>query len=254
MYVKMKDTIIERMTNFMKLGSGWRFRSIVKLDVHTVKYTPLKGSSYIPLPKMLSKKQAIINFKNEDNQCFKWAVTRALNPKTQNPERIDKDLQEKAKEFDWSGIAFPVSLKHINKFERQNPTISVNVYGYESCVYPLKISNNKSETIVNLLLISNDETQHYCLIKNMSRLLYSHATKKHCERFYCPRCLNGFTSNDSLQKHREYCDQHDAVKVIMSEPDTMIEFKHFYKSMRIPFIIYADFEAFTKPINRHMSI
>ena len=34
MYVKMKDTIIERMTNFMKLGSGWRFRSIVKLVVH----------------------------------------------------------------------------------------------------------------------------------------------------------------------------------------------------------------------------
>ena len=28
----MKDTIIERMTNFMKLGSGWRSRSIVKLN------------------------------------------------------------------------------------------------------------------------------------------------------------------------------------------------------------------------------
>ena len=78
MYVKMKDTIIERMTNFMKLGSGWRFRSIVKLVVHTVKYTPLKGSSYIPLPKILYKKQAIINLKNEDNQCFKWAVTLSL--------------------------------------------------------------------------------------------------------------------------------------------------------------------------------
>ena len=31
LYVKMKDTIIERMTNFMKLGSGWRFRSILSL-------------------------------------------------------------------------------------------------------------------------------------------------------------------------------------------------------------------------------
>ena len=110
------DTIIERMTNFMKLCSGWRFRSIVKLDVHTVKYTPLKGSSYIPLPKMLSK-QAIINLKNEDNQCFKWAITRALNPKDEHPERVDKNLQEKVKEFDWSGIEFPVSLKHIDKFE-----------------------------------------------------------------------------------------------------------------------------------------
>ena len=85
----MKDTIIERMTNFMKLGSGWRFRSIVKLVVHTVKYTPLKGSSYIPLPKYLQDK---INFKNEDNQCLKWAVTRALNPKDEHPERVDNNF------------------------------------------------------------------------------------------------------------------------------------------------------------------
>ena len=117
MYVKMKDTIIERMINFMKLGNGWRFRSIVKLVVHTVKYTPLKGSSYIPLPKYLITKNAIIKLKNEDDQCFKWAITRALNPKDKHPECIDKNLQEKAKEFDWSSIEFPVSLKHINKFE-----------------------------------------------------------------------------------------------------------------------------------------
>ena len=29
------------------------------------------------------------------------------------------------------GIEYPVSLKDINKFENQNPTISITVYGYE---------------------------------------------------------------------------------------------------------------------------
>ena len=59
----------------------------------------MRGSSYIPLPDHLAKKKALINLKNEDNECFKWAVTRALNPADKNVERIDKKLKEKAKEL-----------------------------------------------------------------------------------------------------------------------------------------------------------
>ena len=40
----------------------------------------LGGSSYIPLFKFLAAKKAIINLKNDDDECFKWAITRALNP------------------------------------------------------------------------------------------------------------------------------------------------------------------------------
>ena len=57
-------------------------------------YKPLRGISYIPLPKELANKKAIINLKNNDNLCFKWAVTRALNPLDKNAERIDKNLQK----------------------------------------------------------------------------------------------------------------------------------------------------------------
>ena len=45
-----------------------------------MKYVPLGGSSYIPLPKFLAAKNAIFNLKNEDDECFKWAISRALNP------------------------------------------------------------------------------------------------------------------------------------------------------------------------------
>jgi len=68
-------------------------RSIVNFEVHMVDYKPLKGNSYIPLPKALRGKRAIINMRNEnDNECFKWAVTRALNPKVKDAQRIDRDL------------------------------------------------------------------------------------------------------------------------------------------------------------------
>ena len=49
------------------------------LEVHLAKYKPLKGSSYIELPDALKAKGAVINVKNTDEQCFKWAVLKATS-------------------------------------------------------------------------------------------------------------------------------------------------------------------------------
>ena len=49
----------------------------IVLEVHTVSYKPLRGETYIPLPKELADKKAIINVQNKDNKCFLWCVLRA---------------------------------------------------------------------------------------------------------------------------------------------------------------------------------
>ena len=67
------------------------------MDLHTVEYAPLGGSSYIPFPKFLAAKKAIINLKIED--YFNWAITRALNQVANNSERIDRKLREKSKVY-----------------------------------------------------------------------------------------------------------------------------------------------------------
>ena len=77
---KMKESVFESLDKFPRQGSNWRFHSVLSLDLHRVKYVPLGGSSYIPLSKFLAAKKAIINLKNEDDELFKWAITRALNP------------------------------------------------------------------------------------------------------------------------------------------------------------------------------
>ena len=87
----------------------------MSLDLHTVKFEPLGGSSYIPLPKFLAAKKAIINLRNEDDECFKWAITRALNPVEKNSERIDGKLRETSKTLNWEGLKFPVNLSDIYK-------------------------------------------------------------------------------------------------------------------------------------------
>ena len=130
LYEKWKSKILENISTFQNSGSGWVFKSIVSLEIHTVQYEPMRGSSYIPLPKYLADKKALINLKNDDQQCFKWAVTRAINPVEKNAERIDKKLRAKADTLNWNGITFSTPLSEIDKFERNNPTISVNVAGF----------------------------------------------------------------------------------------------------------------------------
>ena len=82
LYIMMTERIIENMAAMQQVkGSGWRFHSIIRLELHTVSYNPLRGETWVALPKELANKNAIINMKNEDNKCFLWSFLRALNPK-----------------------------------------------------------------------------------------------------------------------------------------------------------------------------
>ena len=124
----------------------------------------------------------------------------------------------------------------------------MNVFGYESCVYPLRLSrHHERESIVDLLLIANDTTNHYCLIKNLRGLLREQAHNKHL--YYCRRCLNGFGRKESLDNHKKYCDNHEAVIPELPKPGTILSFTNCNRSMRVPFVVYADFESFIKPID-----
>src|SRR5688572_26446242 len=189
------DKIKESMASYQMRGSNWRFKSVAKLDIDTVVYKPLKGSSYIPLPTCLASKKGIINMKNEDEECFKWCVTRALNPIARDSERITKELIKQSEELDWSGIEFPVAAdaNAISKFERNN-NISINVFGYEKDVnlFPLYLSKHENDRCIDLLLISDEEKKHYCWIKNFNRLMTKHTEKSKNSMHYCKRCLTGF--------------------------------------------------------------
>ena len=57
LFSKPKETVLESLAKFQRQGSNWRFHSVLSLDLYTVKYEPLGGSSYIPLPKFLAAKK-----------------------------------------------------------------------------------------------------------------------------------------------------------------------------------------------------
>ena len=245
LYVTMTERAIENMATQQQVeGSGWRFHSIIRLELHIVDYNPLRGETWIALPKALANKNVIINPKNKDNKCFMWCVLRKLNPTKDHPERIDKKLKEKENTLNMEGIEYPVSLKDIDKFENQNPSISITVLGYEG-----NSNNTNREHNVILILIEEEGVSHYCLVKNLSRLLSSQVSNHKEKHHFCLRCLNSFWTHKSLNKHLEYCSNHEAVKINMPEKGTMLKFKNYHRGEKVPFVIYADFECCIKSIH-----
>ena len=236
----------------MAVGSGWRFMHVEKLVLHTTRWDPINAGSYIDLPEALKNKKAIINIQNEDDECFKWSVLRALYPKDNHPERIDKDLKSKQDTLNMNGIRYPVNFRDIDRFESQNPEISITILGYnkDERVYPLKVSKYTGcEHDIVLLLIKDGEKSHYCLVKNISALLASQINNHKGTCNICLNCFNGFKTPDSLNKHKEYCYNNECVKISMPPPGTFLRFKNFLHSEKAPFAIYADFESLIKPMD-----
>ena len=102
-------------------SSGWTIEVILSHYINITKYVPLRGRSYLPLPEELrNSKKGLINLKNDDDKCFLWCHVRHLNPQKKDPQRIKLSDREFAKRLDYSGITFPVTIKQIDRIERQN--------------------------------------------------------------------------------------------------------------------------------------
>ena len=207
-YDEMVEEIMEEINRAeMAEGSGWVFVKVEKLVLHTTRWDPVNAGSYIELPPALKNKKAIINMKNQDDKCFMWSVLRALNPKDNHPERIDNDLKSKVDTLNMQGIQYPVSFRGIDRFESQNLEISITVLGYnkDERVNTLKVSKYTGcKHDIVLLLIKDGKKSHYCLVKNTSALLASQINNHKGTSNICLNCINGFKTEDSLNKHKEY--------------------------------------------------
>lgn len=204
---EMDEKIREKMAQWTSEKSGWTLKEIVKLQVNINKHRPLSGSQYTPLSAWIKAKKAVINVQNRDEECFKWAILSAVHH-----DKVDqKQTQRVTQYYRWrdelnlEGIEFPVSLKGINKFEKANPTLAINVFEIDKEeIYPLRISDfgEQRGRDINLLLIEGKGRKHYCWIKNMSRLVSSQISDHDGEIHLCYRCFNHFHSKEVLVAHK----------------------------------------------------
>ena len=113
--------------NKMK-GSDFIFNGINYLYYDLNRITISKGGSYIESPKWLKDKKCIVNQKNNDNKCFQYAATLALNFNDidRNPQRISK-IKPFINNYNCNDINFPAAKKDWNKFEVNNKNVALNI-------------------------------------------------------------------------------------------------------------------------------
>ena len=138
---KQINTISTKIDEYTSKGSGWVIEKILEVTLKVNIHTIPKAGSWIPTPKKLSDKKAIVNITNKDQNCFYHTIIAALNPVNDNSGRL------KSYEFAVNKVVedsyktpMPINAVDYRIFEEANK-ISLNVFGYEDgSIYPIYIS------------------------------------------------------------------------------------------------------------------
>ena len=121
------------------------------------------------------------------------------------------------------------------------------MFGYEiGLVFPIYVLNQKFEDSLHLLLLIYDEKSHYVYIKEFNRFMF-HKTKNKNLKLFCRSCLQCFSSESVLIKHKEDCLSINGMQSVKVEKGA-IEFENYFKQLPILFKIYADFECNLKGV------
>ena len=153
-------------------GSDFEFDGVNFLYHYFNKISLNRAGSYIDSPKWLKDKKSTINPKNNDDKCFQYAVTLALNL-----DKIKKDRQRISKikpfinQYNWKDIDFSLTNKDWRKFELNNE-IALNIlyvpHNTRKIQVAYKSKNNLTcDKQVILLMITDGEKWHYCTVKTL---------------------------------------------------------------------------------------
>ena len=121
--------------------------------------------------KQLKNKKATINPKNNESNCFQYALTIALNY-----HNIKKDLQRISKikplinQCNLKEVYFPSEQKDWKKFELINKSFAFNILFLPQNTEKIRLAytskyNFKRENQVILLMITDGKKWHYLAVK-----------------------------------------------------------------------------------------
>ena len=132
------------------------------------------------------------------------------------------------------------------RFKSNNKSIALNIlyasHNTKEIRHDKSKYNLKRKIQVILLMITDGGKWHYLAIKSLSALLIG-ITLKHKGDFYCLNSFRSYTTKNKLKKHKSVCKNHDYCYVeIPGKDHKILKYDHGEKSMRAPFVIYADLE------------
>ena len=230
-------------------GSDFAFDGVNLLYYDFNKISLNRGGSYIESPKWIKDKKSTINPMNNDYKCFQYAVTVALNHNKINnhPQRVSK-IKLFIDQCNWYDIDFPSTSKDWKKFELNDESIALNMLyvphktGKIHLAYKSKHNLTREKQVI-LLMITDGEKCHYTAVTTLSGLLRG-VTGNTNGDFYCLNCFHVYRTENKLEKHKKICENRDYCHVEMpNEDNKIIKYNQEEKSIKSPFIIYADLKC-----------
>jgi len=260
-YLNMSNMILkqhEHVSDNLE-RSQWCLNSIVSLQI-TINMLLVKIAHILNFQSIYQiKKLLIIILNPHDNKCFLWSILAHLYLVEKDPQTITKyESHENYFKKALRGISFPMSVKNIptfvnrvNKKNRIKGDLSINVYHLDDKqnICPLLIRQDEKENNIDLLLLKSKNNSHYCLIKNLWKLIRNQYTANHNIKHVCRMCMSSFSKKEKLTNHKECCGINKAEKVTLpTRINTTLEFQNYHHKIKIPFVIIADFEYILKSL------
>jgi DNA polymerase type B, organellar and viral len=237
--------------NMKTEGSGYCIDSVQQIMFRIFPIDFYAGK-YIATPEKLKMSQAIINVQNEDDdQCLKYSILAALNPRLTNKNRV-ASYKKVMETLNFEGIKNPPTLEDFTKIEKKNE-IRLNAFIIlNNEIVPLKLSKLENGPEIDLLLLY-ERTQsgmkyHWTAINSFNRLFFHKKVGKSNFKI-CKRCFTIFTTNESLKNHSQLCRKQPLQKVKMPKEGSKLSFVKGKQTLQIPQIIVYDFESLLETVD-----
>lgn len=250
--------LIHHATEMVESAYMWMAASGVAITM--TENPPTRGGGFIESPPGLKHHKGIINVRNKDDDCFKYAVCASLYH-----DKLDHKAakwrpapyRKFFSDFDWTGLSFPVSVEEIEGFEKRN-SMSVSVFAWaydDKRIFTIYQTAEKTERHVELILLSEmidgELRHHYVALTYRGGL--NRPQFNHHKYLTCPTCPKCFSKQAGLTKHLiTGCPRVTTFQPRILMPGKLKSIvKHWdpakTKERRHPYFMYADFESLLIP-------
>ena len=209
-------------------GSDFVFDYVEWLNYIFYKIDMKRSGSYIETPDWIKKKKATISVENDDDKCFQYVETVALNYDKikKHHQRVNK-VKPFIDQYDWSEINFPSNAGNWKKFELNNKSKALNVLyvpeGEKTIRHAYKSKYNlKRENQVILLMISDGKEWHYLTVRSLSASLKG-ITSNHKGDSYCLNCFHSYRTKEALETPIKVCEDKDYCYIEMPKKGHIIK-------------------------------
>lgn len=249
----------ERVLEMSKNSSKLVFKTFKNVIIHTSsqKRKGVQVGSYFEAPAEVVKSKSIINIKNLDNRCLEYCLLQKRYP---NETKNNKEKPSSYKRFFQfinipEGQEYPIDLDaDVPKYELLNK-IKINIYKIEYnqflVVYDSLYKAPDGETM-NLLMITQGDNNHFCLIRDIPRLTaHLKGTNKNNKMYTCDNCHNyKHRKLEQLELHHEICIKNEQTQVKLPKKGDVMKFRNQAHEFEHPFTCSADFESTLTPVEK----